>query len=500
MQLQFNRSALPYLRQVMREGKYQEVTQEVRLTDSMPDIGNVLLSWGQVLVRGKEWRGTDMTVSGGVLAFVLYAPEDGGEPRCVESWMPFQMKWDLPGSREDGTMLVSSLLKGVDARSTSARKLMVRAHVGMQAQAWEKQEAEVYTPEQVPEDVQLLKRTYPLRLPKEAGEKAFSLEETLSFSAADALPDRLLRYSLHPEIIDRKVMAGKVVFRGAAIVHILYRTEDGELQSKDFEIPFSQYSDLEHIYEEDADASVTMAVTGLELEEMDDGSLLVKAGLVGQYVVFDRPVLELVEDAYSTSRELTPVVQMLDVPAVLDLRSDTMRAQLSVEAKDASQAVDTAFYPEYPRLRRNGQMLEAEQAGSFQMLCRKEDGSFGAVSARWEENRTLAADEQSAVDVEVQPSGKPQGSIMAGHANMLCDLMMQWVTLSRQGMPMVTGMELGEEKTPDPDRPSLILRRMEEEDLWRIAKECGSTVEAIQAANDLDGEPQQGSFLLIPVP
>ena len=61
------------------------------------------------------------------------------------------------------------------------------------------------------------------------------------------------------------------------------------------------------------------------------------------------------------------------------------------------------------------------------------------------------------------------------------------------------GLELGEENTSDPARPSLILRRAGEADLWEIAKNTGSTVEAIRKANALEAEPRQDQMLLIPV-
>ena len=50
------------------------------------------------------------------------------------------------------------------------------------------------------------------------------------------------------DIIDQKVMSDKVVFRGAANLHALLRTGDGELRCTDFELPFSQYTDLAREY------------------------------------------------------------------------------------------------------------------------------------------------------------------------------------------------------------------------------------------------------------
>ena len=70
---------------------------------------------------------------------------------------------------------------------------------------------------------------------------------------------------------------------------------------------------------------------------------------------------------------------------------------------------------------------------------------------------------------------------------------------TEQLIPMVTGVELGQKKQPDANRPSLILRRAGENRLWDIAKASGSTMEAIRSANGLSGEPAPNQMLLIPV-
>ena len=146
MEVKFNKNTCPCLRKATCQVQNQEQTQEVRLPESMPDIGRVLGSWGQVLVRGKEWRTGGMGVSGGVMAWVLYAPEDGSEVRSIVTWIPFQVKWDFRETKRDGSICVTPLLKGVDARSTSARKLMVRANVSLLGEALEPIEPEVCCP------------------------------------------------------------------------------------------------------------------------------------------------------------------------------------------------------------------------------------------------------------------------------------------------------------------------------------------------------------------
>ena len=80
MELQFDKQPISCLNQVKWEQKNQELTQEIRLTEDLPDVGSVLGAWGQTIVRGKQWRKGNMEVTGGVMVFVLYAPEDGSAP------------------------------------------------------------------------------------------------------------------------------------------------------------------------------------------------------------------------------------------------------------------------------------------------------------------------------------------------------------------------------------------------------------------------------------
>ena len=100
MEMQFDRMPVAYLQKLTDSLRTQEETMELRLPDGMPDIGRVLGAWGQVIVRGKEWNGDHMAVSCGVMAWVLYTPEDEDGVRSVEAWLPFSMKWELPELRK----------------------------------------------------------------------------------------------------------------------------------------------------------------------------------------------------------------------------------------------------------------------------------------------------------------------------------------------------------------------------------------------------------------
>ena len=490
--MQFHKIIYPCLQRVKWEVQNSEQTQELRLNDGMPDIGRVLGAWGQVLLRSKEWRSGGMNVSGGVMVWVLYAPEDGSEPRCMESWIPFQQNWELPDTQRDGNIRAVCLLRSVDARSISARKMMVRVGISCLGEALVPGEVELYRPGELPEDVQLLKNTYPMVLPKEAGEKPFVIDEELSGPA----PQKVIYYTLQPEITDKRVMAGKVVFRGAAKLHMLCRGEDGMLYSRDHEIPFSQFSELDGEYSTDATARVNPAVTSLELEILPEGQLHLKAGLTGQYMICDREMVEVVEDAYSPRRSVELQMEQLRLPAELEQQTQAVRAEMRVPM-EGGRVVDTVFWPDNARTMRFDDQAEIALSGQFQMLCYDPEEHLQSVQPRWEGEWTLPADRDNQVLVTVEHTALAQGTANGDSVSLQSEIPVTALTVAQKGMNMVTGLELGEETKTE--RPNLILRRAGEDSLWELAKKCGSTMEAITKANGLDDKPEKDRILLIPV-
>lgn len=498
MELTFQNKALNCLRTAKQDVRSEELTQEVRLAESMPDVGRVLSAWAQPLLRSKQWSGSDISLSGGVMVWVLYLPEDGGGVQTVETWIPFQMRWDLPDTQRDGTIRTACRIQSVDARSTSPRKLMARCVLSVWTEALEPVTASVPQMQALPEDVQVLRRTYPLRLALEAGEKPFLMDEALELPGSCPAMEKLLRYELQPELLDKKIMANKVVFRGTGVLHILYLGEDGGLKTWDFELPFSQYADLEGEYGQNGECNLTLALTSLELDRESGNRLGLKAGITGQYVIYDTQMTDVIQDAYSPRRSVTVKRQEVQLPMVLDMRRELRHIQQSQE-RSAMQSIDTGLSMGHCSVRRQTDGVKIEQSGAFQTLYYDDEGQLQSALSRWEDSYDMNAGEDTQTSAMTLCAGRPSSAAAGGRLECQADVAMELMTLGGSGMEMVTGLELGELSEPDPGRPALVLRRAGKQSLWELAKGCGSTVDAICQANNLTGEPKQDQILLIPI-
>lgn len=487
MELEFETKDVPFLKDAVREVQNLEGTQEIKLSDGFPDVGRVLSAWGQAIVRGKEWRSDSILLIGGVMAWVLYLPEDGSGARTLNTWIPIQMKWDLPENTPEGTIRATMLLRSVDARTVSPRKVMVRCSVGALGEAWCPEKCPLPQPRELPEDIALLRRKHTLWVPEEAGEKPFRMEETLSPSGPQ--PEKLLYYTMTPEILDRKVMTDKVVFRGSGNLHILYAGEDGALTSQDFALPFSQFGELTGSYSSAAKAEIQPVMTELEVDIDDDGAFRLKAAAVGQYLVKDSLEVETVEDAYSPLRNVTANLNPVSLATMPEGSTENVVWEQNIPG---GILADVSVLPDFPRLRPSQEGGTMVCPGMYQALFYGEDGSLQASSGHIEAEKPFSGEGGFVLPGRTQCS-------MGGGVTLRAEMPVTVYPQETGTIPVASGLSLGEQREPDPDRPSLILCRAGSGGLWETAKATGSTMEAIAAANGLEGEPDPGKMLLIPI-
>jgi hypothetical protein len=498
MDVKFNKKPLQCLRPFYGQLHSQEQTQEVRLPDSCPDIGRVLGCWGQICIRGKEWRSSGMSANGGVAAWVLYEPEDGSLPQVVDVWIPFQCRWDFQEAVDDGKMILNPLLASLDARGISPRKIMVRAEMDVFAQGVRKDQLELLSPGQMPEDVQLLTNSYPMVLPVEAGEKQIQLDEKLLIPGNMPQLSKIVGYSMLPSVLEQKVLGNRLVFRGEGNLEVLYLTENGEIQKWNVEVPFSQYAELDQDYETTASAWVMPILTAMDVIITEDNQLHVQGGIAAQYTIFDHRMVDMVEDAYSPFREISLKKDALSIPALLDMTTVDVLPEGTMQG-DVSRVICATACGEQPTLRYDQGRMEIMLEEQYQCIYRDFNGDLQWESLRGKGSAQVLSEGENIVYLWPGKAGDPeldataQGTMMSRSVPILVQVYV--------GKPLmqVAEIEIGDYREPMANRPALILRRAGEDSLWELAKHCGSTVQAISEANQLEGEPQVGQILLIPI-
>lgn len=482
--MQWNSKSCPYMKTVLRQVQNLEQSQELRLSEEMPDIGRVLCAWGQSVIRSKQWRNDSVSVSGGVSATVMYLPEDHSFPRTMEVWIPFSVKWNLPQTQREGTIRVQCLLKSLDARILSARKMMARAGLSILGEVLEPTEVQIYSPGELPEGVEVLTNTYPALLPREAGEKAFSFEDDVP--AANV--KKWVSWRIDPQITDQSVVGNRAVIRGNGQLEYVYLDEEGTLHSGQHPIPFAQFLDLDREYDRDVSVDVMLDISNLEADGTAEGAHI-QCSLTAQYVVWDRMLLEIAEDAYCPMGSVEISTEKLLLPMELDNREESVNIQSRFRD---GKVVDVTFLPEQPVQFREGNRLCIRLNGAFQIIYEDTEGNLQATVENWTEEMNLPSASDTQLNATIM-------EIDTQEAGMSVCMKVRLQAQANQEIPMITGLTVGEMAQPDDGRPTLVLRRMDTDSLWELAKSSGSTMDAIRRANGLTQEPERGQMLLIPI-
>lgn len=498
MKLQWRASPLDCLAPVMQNIQQRELTQELKLGEALPDIGRVLGVWGQGMVRSKQWQEGSVSCSGGVMVWVLYAPEDGSAPGVLDGWVPFQLTWDIPEGTAEGTLRVDCALRFADARSVSPRKVMLRLGVAVSMEAYSPMTAQVFQPEEDVTGVELLKSTYPMTLVRETGEKTFLLDEELTLPEGGPEPEKILCYTMTPRVTDKKVLSLRAVFRGVGALHILGMDSGGRLTSWDMEVSFSQFSQLTGEHSGEAQVDIGICPTSCEAEWMGQGRLRLKCGLVAQYVVTDRVTVELVEDAYSPGQGLDITWEELKLPVVLEARGETLSLRQSLSTP-MEQVAEVSCLAEPANLERREDGVAASFTGTAQVLGYGREGEPLSATGRWEIRESLPCHASVRLFFGLPQATNVAAQSDSGGVTVTGGLPIRWTASTWEQLPQIAALELEEQTPPDPDAPSLILRRAGGDRLWDIAKKTGSTVAAIRQATGLEGEPAPNQMLLIPV-
>ena len=302
--------------------------------------------------------------------------------------------------------------------------------------------------------------------------------------------------TLNPEVTEQRIVGSKLAFKGNGNLQLLCRNQDGELRSVHLEIPFSQLTELEGDYGSGCCADLSLAVTELETDLQESGLMRIRCGLVGQYLIDEEKLLEIAEDAYSPVRRVKPEFRQLQLPAVLESAVEKIPVEYRIPTQ-SGQVLACNLLPDHPRQRRGTEEVHLELSGQAQILFRGEEGILQCVTGRWETDRIIPVGSDCAISLQILAAGqiRPMEDGALGVSGVM---QLRERTSNCSGIPMIAGMEYSDICQGDDKRPSLILRRCDERSLWDIAKECGSTVEAICSANGLEGEPQKGRMLLIP--
>ncbi len=501
MELTLQRNSLSCYQLIHHRTHHQEETQEAIVPDACPDIMRVIQCCGKIYLRGKSAKEGSASISGMVVATVLYQPEGESGVRQMEVNLPFDCQIPVPALSPQGELVATTQLRGLDARALNPRKLLLRVDIAIELQAFMSQQYQICHSVTEEEDcgIQQLKKEQNAYFIFAVQGKPFTFSEEIRLAGQGETGQVISARGL-PHCAECKRISNKLIVKGALGLQILVREPAGGLSLSEHQLPFSQIIDVAG-NSEAGDCQVYLELVQLEILPGQEGGkqMEVQVELMAQAVVRGHYNLTTLEDVYSTGWEMETEVTEHPLTALLDSTTSTQNLRELLELEGTvRKVVDCWCSLDEITQQREGSRIQLSTDVHIGLLYLDENGSLQSSvhtvsGAMWVDCPLGQCHCHCYCPQEVFATPS------AGGVEVRIALHFTYLLLEQQNIPSVSAARLTQPRQRGEGCPSVVLRRGEPgESLWHLAKCYGTTGEEILAANGLEDENLPSGMLLIP--
>lgn len=484
----------------------QEETLESIVPDACPDILRIVDAEAMVCLKNKEAQDGRAECSGSIRCAVLYVPDGCDGVRRMAVTMPFTAAVDGAGIRPGCEVTASARVKSCDARSLNPRKVLTRVSLCVDVRVFAPQcdslcDGVECAPEQGIQQLTEGQTTYQVTAVEE---KPFTFSDDLTLSGSKPPADELLKTRVDLNCTESKIIGNKLIFKGEAVLQLLYRDPSGALCPANFELPFSQIMEVAGVGE-DADCALDVQLTGCDctLDGGEEGrTIAVSLAMLAQAVVREERQIQLLSDAYSTLFALTAERRDLTFYRLCDREArHVMVREILETVTPAREVCDVYVSLGGVSMAREGGQVTFTAENTVTVLYRSEDGSLGTVTRSLPASCPVDLPADCVCSCQCVSGGERYATPAGDGIEVRYPLDFRYLALIPRHTSGVERLQLDESAPRDTARqPSIVLRMVGDgERLWDIAKAYGTTMDDIVQANALAEESlPAGELLLIP--
>ncbi len=283
----------------------QSVELDYILPDYFPEVFRVLKCQMSPRIVSHSINGDKLTYELVACVKVIYMSENSTTVRCVEQKMTFSKSVNLSKHSEKCVARIMPKTEYINCRVVNQRRLDLRGVVSTKVRVSGEVKTEVVS-DAYGGNIQLKKKKVSYSSNTLTAQKRSTIVEELSMGEVKPEIISIIRSEAKIMNVEQKTITGKVIIKGETVVNMLYsceKSEENELETMQFNIPFSQIMDVTGITEE-YDAMMSMNVVSCEiLPKMGENMNMVECEVVLEMscVANKYEKVDILVDAFSTT-------------------------------------------------------------------------------------------------------------------------------------------------------------------------------------------------------
>ncbi|MBQ1554231.1 MAG: DUF3794 domain-containing protein [Clostridia bacterium] len=498
-----------FAKEVLLEGNCEQaVDVDFTLPDYCPDIGRLLKCRLEPMITSREVSSDALTVEGSARVSIIYLDDRDKKIRCCDRLYPFKASLPFDNTADNVRLLVDIHVDYVNCRAVSQRKLDIHGAFTLHMTAVSAKKMELITDAEG-EGLRLRKCRCEISDLVCCTQCGFEISEAMELGEGKPPVSSILRTGTAICMEECKAVANKLIVKGDAIFTMVYVTEQGDdPEHMEYVIPFHQFFDVSGV-DENCLIDLKMACESVDVSLRTDADgeyrrLDVDLRAMADIRAYRPRQIEWITDAYSVAYETNCRRRQLKPERLCSTVYDTVMCKQTVDTGDVKIESLCDVWCSVSDSRSVWRDGKTVTTGNLAVCMIVRDPRQGVVYT--EKNvRFDCAVAQPAQGQMLRPecrvTVKSCVCTLTGdnRVELQAELCVHSSLYEDIPMKLVESVELDETRPKSEEsRPAAVLYFAGSgEELWDIAREYNSSVEAIRAENDIDGDCVTDSRLLI---
>ena len=461
--------------------------------DSKPDILNTICTSGVVSIYKKEAQEEKVRLDGAVNTYIMYMPDGTDDTvRGLNTSIDFSENLNVPNCREGMTVISEVNVKSIEGKVINGRKVGIKATLEVSLKIYLNEDVEVINEIQNENNIQILKEDLSVNSLVGQGETKIYAKDNIQIDNMDNLAE-ILKTQVCLVDKDIKISYNKVLTKAEAEIKIMYLTEDNRINTINYKIPVVGFIDIPNVSEENiCDVNYEIKNIIVKPNSQEEHSICIEIEIEVLCCVYEVKQINLIQDMYSPMENIEfdkkQIMTITDKQNVTDTKQ--IREKINLKDIDGLNLIDVDIMPLIVNENKiNTKILyEAElnmkfifQNSRTQIITKDAKIPFEYTVENLQNGESLKTN--STMEV------KSQDFIIQDGGDINCNIDVQTDTnmYRTANINMIDSIqENGDREEQDYSIAIYIVRKGDT--LWNIAKEFGSTVDAIVRVNGIENK------------
>ncbi len=504
--------------QVIGENSTQTVVEnDIIVPDAKPDIENIMVLDGDVLVKNTECMQDKVVISGTINYKILYSTDE--ETKRVKSIVTkedFSYSMDFLNVREGMGLKADCTVEYMDYSLLNGRKVNVKTILKINARVQSEENINIVNNISNIEDLQVLEDNVDINVYLGESGSDFTVNESMEIPAGKPTVKEILIADLKVADVSYKISDEKVAAEGHLNVSTLYVADNEEenIQLMEHEIPFTQFIDLPGAAENThCNIECKIVDSNVEAIEDNDGELNIinlEAEVAISVEGYVNQTFETIKDAYSPCNILAFESSVFINEEILAKENKPVNIKELVSIEENEPPVDEVYNiickPVLSEYTLDNNSVNVEGVVLSNILYHSNDDNKPVYCHTKEIPFTQKFDianvnKNSSFRIKLDVQHCSYSLISRDEIELRLVIT---VNITATGLKEVVLLDMVEENPVDKNilsnRPSIVIYFAQPEDtLWNIAKNYYTTRDAIKSMNNIDTDNiAVGQQLFIP--